>query len=144
MAGNKNYLDRFKDVLREHALRLTSQRIAILMDVMENDGHRECDAIHASLKKKQIKISRATIYRTLDILTSAGFVWKMDIGDGRYRYERRLEQPHHDHMICVECGNIIEFVDSEIEKLQQALVRKHGFQLTSHMHQLFGICKDCQ
>ncbi len=144
MAVSKNYLNRFKDVLRDHSLRLTSQRMAILKDIMENDGHRECDDIYSSLKRKHIKISRATIYRTLDILTKAGFVWKMDIGDGRYRYERRLDQSHHDHMICLECGTILEFVDQEIEKLQQELTRKHGFQLTSHTHQLFGICKDCQ
>ena len=76
-------------------------------------------------------------------METIGFVRKMDVGDGRHRYENKLAQGHHDHMICVECGKIIEFVDDAIENRQLALVRAHNFHLIRHIHQLFGICSDC-
>lgn len=137
-------IERFKDSLQQAGLRLTRQRIAILKDILASEEHRECDDILFSLRRKQISVSRATIYRTLDILEKVGFVRKMDVGDGRYRYENRLSQSHHDHMICLECGRIIEFVDLEIEGRQVHLSKDQGFKLLSHSHQLFGICAKCQ
>ncbi len=137
-------IERFKDSLQRAGLRLTRQRIAILKDILASEEHRECDDILLSLRRKQISVSRATIYRTLDILEKVGFVRKMDVGDGRYRYENKLSQSHHDHMICLECGRIIEFVDLEIEGRQVQLSKDQGFKLLSHSHQLFGICAECQ
>ena len=137
-------IDRFKEALKDEDLRLTSQRLAILEDIFDGEGHRECDDIFLSLKRKRLSVSRATIYRTLDILENVGFVRKMNIGDGRFRYENKLAQPHHDHMICLECGKILEFVDQEIEARQVHLTKQHHFKLLRHIHQLFGICEDCQ
>ena len=74
---------------------------------------------------------------------TSGFVRKMDVGDGRFRYENKLAQGHHDHMICVDCGRIIEFVDEKIEQRQLILCREHNFHLIRHIHQLFGLCEDC-
>ena len=138
------HIDRFKEALKDEDLRLTSQRLAILEDILGSDEHRECDDIFLSLKRKQLSVSRATIYRTLDILEIVGFVRKMNIGDGRFRYENKLPKPHHDHMICLECGKILEFVDYEIEARQVHLAKQHNFKLVRHIHQLFGICEDCQ
>ncbi len=137
-------IERFKDTLQREGLRLTRQRMAVLKDILASEGHRECDEILFSLRKKQISVSRATVYRTLDILEKAGFVRKMDVGDGRSRYENKLSQSHHDHLICLECGRIIEFVDLEIENRQAQLSKDQGFKLLSHSHQLFGICARCQ
>lgn len=144
MEVTAQHIDRFKEALKDEDLRLTSQRLAILEDILGSDKHRECDDIFLSLKRKRMSVSRATIYRTLDILENVGFVRKMDIGDGRFRYENKLAQPHHDHMICLECGKILEFVDYEIEALQVHLSKQHHFKLIRHIHQLFGICEDCQ
>ena len=138
------HIDRFKEALKDEELRLTSQRLAILEDILGSDEHRECDDIYLSLKRKGLPVSRATIYRTLDILENVGFVRKMNIGDGRFRYENKLPKPHHDHMICLECGRIIEFVDDEIERRQDLMCAERGFKLIRHIHQLFGICRNCQ
>ena len=137
------HIEKFKAALKSESLRLTSQRLAILEDILGSDEHRECDHIFASLQSKSVPVSRATIYRTLEILENIGFVRKMDVGDGRLRYENKLAQGHHDHMICVRCGKIIEFMDKSIEKRQDALCKAHGFQLIRHIHQLFGLCSDC-
>lgn len=144
MEVTAQHIDRFKAALKEEDLRLTSQRLAILEDILGSDEHRECDDIYLSLREKNDPVSRATIYRTLDILVQVGFVRKMDIGDGRLRYENKLPKAHHDHMICLECGKILEFVDDEIEARQVQLSKQYHFKLIRHIHQLFGICEDCQ
>ena len=138
------HINRFKQALRAESLRLTSQRLAVMEDILASEGHRECDNIFLSLRERGIPVSRATIYRTLDVLEQVGFVRKMDIGDGRFRYENKLAQSHHDHLICLECGRIIEFVDRGIEHRQKRLAKEHGFQLSRHIHLLFGICRECQ
>ena len=138
------HIDRFKAALKGESLRFTSQRLAILEDIFSSDEHRECDHIFISLRQKDVPVSRATIYRTLDILENIGFVRKMDVGDGRFRYENKIAQGHHDHMICVDCGRIIEFVDAEIERRQEKMCRDKNFKLLRHVHQLFGLCADCQ
>lgn len=138
------HINRFKQALKQESLRLTSQRLAVLEDILGSEKHRECEDIFLSLRNKGIPVSRATIYRTLDILEKVGFVRKMDIGDGRFRYENKLAQSHHDHIICLECGRIVEFADNEIERRQQRISLERGFELLRHSHQLFGICEDCQ
>jgi Fur family ferric uptake transcriptional regulator len=89
-------------------------------------------------------VSRATVYRTIDVLVKHKMLNKLDIGDGRRRYENRVNYSHHDHLICINCGIIEEFVDNRIEKLQEKVAKKHGFTLTRHNHQLFGLCSSCQ
>ena len=138
------HINRFKLALRAESLRLTSQRLAVMEDILASEGHRECDDIFLSLRERGIPVSRATIYRTLDLLEKVGFVRKMDIGEGRFRYENKLTQSHHDHLICLKCGRIVEFVDRGIERRQERLSREHDFQLIRHVHQLFGICRECR
>ncbi len=84
------------------------------------------------------------MYRTLDILVQNNFVRKLNFGDGRARYESKINSLHHDHLICVKCRKIIEFVDDDIEELQEKIAYKFQFSLQRHIHQLFGICKECQ
>ena len=85
----------------------------------------------------KFKVSIPTIYRTLDVLLDYGFIRKMDIGDGAIKYERKAGNPHHDHMICIESGKIIEFVDPQIEEIQDKIARDKGYQIVKHVHQLF-------
>ena len=123
------YRKKFKEALKKESLKLTSQRSAIFDEVIYGKKHRECEEILDSLKRKNINVSRATVYRTLDILVKYNFVRKMDIGDGRIRYEGKIDHPHHDHMICVESGKIIEFVSDEIEELQDKVAKEHGYKI---------------
>ncbi|MDB4031334.1 transcriptional repressor, partial [bacterium] len=105
----KKYMEQFLSALKEENLKATTQRVAIFEEVIYGEKHRECEQICDSLKSSKVNISRATVYRTLDTLIKYEFIRKMDIGDGRIRYESKIGHPHHDHMICVETGKIIEF-----------------------------------
>ena len=137
MSKKDKHRQKFIDALKEEQLKFTNQRFAIFEDVMYGKKHRECEEILESLNKKDVNVSRATVYRTLDILVKYNLARKMDIGDGRIRYESKLDDPHHDHMICVESGKIIEFVSDEIELLQEKIAKKHGYKIIKHIHQLF-------
>jgi len=137
MNKKEKYKKRFSDALQNEKLKLTSQRLAIFDEVIYGEKHRECEEICSSLKKNNNNVSRATVYRTLDILIKYDFVRKMDIGDGRIRYESKIGHPHHDHMICVETGKIIEFVSDEIELIQDKIAEEKGYKIIKHIHQLF-------
>jgi Fur family transcriptional regulator, ferric uptake regulator len=137
MSKKSKYKEKFINALKEEKLKFTSQRFAIFEEVLYGKRHRECEQILDSLVKKNINVSRATIYRTLDILVKYELIRKMDIGDGRIRYEGKIDDPHHDHMICVESGKIIEFVSDEIESIQDKIAKEHGYEIIKHIHQLF-------
>ena len=137
MNKKEKYRKKFSEALQNEKLKLTSQRLAIFDEVIYGEKHRECEEICESLKRKKYNVSRATVYRTLDILIKYEFVRKMDIGDGRIRYESKIGHPHHDHMICIETGQIIEFVNDDIEEIQEQIAKKHGYKIIKHIHQLF-------
>ena len=127
----------FKELLSKEGLKLTDSRLQILDNILNSDAHRECEQIHQELLQKSVKVSRATVYRTLDVLVKYEYVRKLDIGDGRVRYEKKLGTSHHDHMICIETGDIIEFHNEEIENLQDKIAARHGYEVVRHVHQLF-------
>ena len=127
----------FKGLLSKDGMKMTSARLAVLDNILSSNKHRECEEIFNDLLKKKVKISRATIYRTLDVLVKYEYVRKLDIGDGKIRYEKKLGNPHHDHMICIETGDIIEFHNEEIETLQDKIAKNHGYKIIRHVHQLF-------
>ena len=137
-----NNKDLFIDVLKRENLKCTPQRMAIFENIIRSKKHRESEQIYKDINKN-VKVSLATVYRTLDLLVKNEFVRKMDIGNGKFIYETKINHPHHDHMICVECGKIIEFHSQEIEELQDALCLKENFKIVRHIHQLFGKCSEC-
>ena len=137
MSKKDQYKEKFIEALKQEKLKFTNQRFAIFEDVLYGKKHRECEEILQSLSKKDVNVSRDTVYRTLDILVKYELIRKMDIGDGRIRYEGKIDDPHHDHMICVETGKIIEFVSDEIEMIQDKIAEEHGYEIIKHIHQLF-------
>ena len=142
--ANQELLRGFRDILRREGLKYTSQRVAILKEVLKDKGHRECEDIYLALKMSGRHVSRATVYRTMDILVDNGFARKMEIGDGRARYESKVDSPHHDHLVCTSCRKIVEFVNQDIENLQTKIAKRYHFKLQRHIHQLFGICRKCR
>ena len=142
--ADQKLLNRFKEALKKEGLKYTPQRTAVLEEIIKDKGHRESEEIYLALKKSGQHVSRATIYRTMDILVNNGFARKMNLGDGRARYESKVNSPHHDHLVCMDCGLIVEFMDQQIEDLQDKIAIQYNFQLKRHIHQLFGICKKCQ
>tara|TARA_Y100001970_G_C13917522_1_gene691724 strand:+ start:186 stop:620 length:435 start_codon:yes stop_codon:yes gene_type:complete len=127
----------FKDLLIKEGMKVTTSRLSILDNILSSDSHRECDQIYEDLQKEEVKVSRATIYRTLDVLVKYEYVRKLDIGDGKVRYEKKLGTKHHDHMICIETGDIVEFHNNQIEELQDKIAARHGYKVVRHVHQLF-------
>ena len=131
------YIKQFKDALKKENLKYTNQRFLIFKFLFSNKGHFECDEIISKLKKQKIKVSRATVYRTLDLLVKYDFARKMILDDGISRYENKVDSPHHDHMICIDTGKIIEFESDEIERIQEQIAKKFGYKIVKHIHQLF-------
>jgi Fur family ferric uptake transcriptional regulator len=96
------------------------------------------------VQKRRSTVGQTTVYRTLKLLTEAGLAREVRFGDGRTHYEHNYKHQHHDHMICSECGKIIEFFSAELEALQDAMAAKHQFEITQHLLRIIGICTDCQ
>ena len=140
---NQKVLSHFKNILRQEGLKYTPQRVAVLKEIIKDQQHRECEDIYLALRHKGSHVSRATVYRTMDILVKNNFARKMEIGDGRVRYESKVDSPHHDHLVCTSCGKIMEFVNQDIEDLQNKIAKRYHFKLQRHIHQLFGICREC-
>ncbi len=132
-----SYINDFKDALKKENLKFTNQRYSILKFLINNDGHYDCDDIIRYLNKNKVKVSKATTYRTLDLLVKYDFCRKMVLDGGVARYENKIDSNHHDHMICVDTGKIIEFVSSEIEEIQENIAREKGYEIIKHVHQLF-------
>ena len=125
------------EVLRKEELRYTSQRQAVWDEIKKSEEHRDAEDIYLQLKSNNHNVSRATVYRTIDVLVKNQMVRKMDLGDGRNLFEPRIDDEHHDHMICLDTGKIIEFFDEELEDLQDKIAEKHGYKVVRHVHQLF-------
>ncbi len=118
-------------------IRITGQRRAVVR-VLEASDHPSVAELHAQASKIDPNISIATVYRTLNLLEEIGLVEKHDFGDGLARYEN-AGRKHHDHLIDIESGEVIEFVNKEIEELQKEVARELGFELCGHRMELFGV-----
>ena len=134
---NQKYINKFKHALKNEGMSFTKQRFLILRTLFENNGHYECDEIINLIKSSGEKISRATAYRTLDILVKYNFARKLVLDDGIARYENKNSSDHHDHMIDIETGDIIEFMNEDIEKIQDKIAYDKGYRIIKHVHQLF-------
>jgi len=134
---NKKYIEDFKNVLKKEQLKFTDQRYAIFKFLVNNYGHFECEDIIKNVNSKGVEVSRATAYRTLDILVKHNFARKLTLDDGIARYENKIGIKHHDHMICIDSGEIIEFESPEIEKIQDEIAESKGYKIIKHVHQLF-------
>ena len=126
-----------KKILQSEGLRYTKQREAIWSEINRSNDHRNADEIYFSVLKSGTKVSRATVYRTIDVLVKHSLVKKIDGVESGSLYENRLDRKHHDHMICVETGKIIEFYNREIENLQDQIAKDKGYKIVRHVHQLF-------
>ena len=135
--------DTLKKVLKKEGLRYTHQRQAVWDELSASDEHRDAEEIYLALYNSGLKVSRATVYRTIDVLVKNNLVRKLDLGDGRARYEHKMDTAHHDHLICIQCGKIDEFMDNIIENRQEIIVENLGYKLIRHIHQLFVICDEC-
>jgi Fur family ferric uptake transcriptional regulator len=138
-------LANFKALLKKNGLKFTIQREVILETLYNSDEHLTPEALHQLIQKKHpdLKTGIATIYRTLSLLEESDMVTSLSFGAQGKKYELGAKE-HHDHMICTQCGEIIEFVDEKIEERQHKIAEQLGFKMTDHSMQIYGICKKCQ
>lgn len=136
----RSRLDEYMD---RKGLRSTAQRRLVTELFFESAGHLSIEELLARVREQDPKVGYATVYRTLKLLKECGLAYERHFGDGVSRYEVAFEDEHHDHLICLECGSITEFESDEIERLQEDLARRHGFELKRHKHELYGTCAAC-
>jgi len=134
----------FRRFLKTKGLRLTPARMAILREVMSSEGHFEAQDIFLRLLGKKRRASQTSVFRTLNLLVEADMVCKTPDDRMAARYESIYGIDHHDHLVCVQCGRIVEFKDDAIERQQEKMARKHNFSLVGHRLVLRGYCETCQ
>ena len=130
--------------IQKQGLKRTGQRDLILDVFLRTEGHVSGEDLYRLVREQDPTVGQTTVYRTLRLLTEAGLAREVRFGDGRAHYEHNYKHEHHDHMICSECGKIIEFYSPELEAIQDAMAAKHKFELTSHLLRMIGICGDCR
>jgi Fur family ferric uptake transcriptional regulator len=130
--------------MAEKGLKSTRQRNLILDTFFQLDGHFSVEQLWGKVRELDPRVSVATVYRTMKLLAESGLANAQNFGDGQTRYEPTIGREHHDHLICTRCGTIIEFENDRIEAMQEAVARKHGFRVTSHKMELYGLCRACQ
>ena len=148
MARRNEEFTQEKEILVEHlqkaGLRRTSQRDLILETFLRTEDHLTSEDLYQLVKRSDPTVGHTTVYRTLKLLTDAGLAREVRFGDNKTYYEHHFNHEHHDHMICTNCGRVIEFYSAEIEALQDQMADNFGFQPTHHSLRLWGICRDCQ
>jgi Fur family ferric uptake transcriptional regulator len=131
------------EYLQVNGLKHSRQREIILEHFLDTSGHMTVDDLYRVIHRKHPGIGRTTIYRALKLFVDAQLASSIELKDGLTRFEHKYRHAHHDHMICTECGTIIEFVNHEIERLQDEIAEAYGFTIESHRHQIFGLCQKC-
>ncbi|MDX1809399.1 MAG: transcriptional repressor [Sulfurospirillaceae bacterium] len=137
-------IEEFKDVLKKNLLKFTRQREIVIQTLYNFPEHFSPEELYMLIKSNhpKLNIGIATIYRTLNLLEDSNIVTSLSFGQAGKKFEL-ANKPHHDHLICKNCGLIIEFEDKDIEKKQEKIAETNGFKLTGHIMQLYGICTKC-
>lgn len=134
---------KFKNFLQSRGLKYTPERQAILNCIFETEKHFEAEELFMDLRQRDKRVSKATIYRTLALLVKGGLLREVIFGEKHAHYEHVHDHEHHDHLVCSECGKIIEFTEEKIERLQDEVCRRHKFKALTHRLQITGLCSDC-
>lgn len=134
----------FNKFLKDRGQRLTRERAGILRKILSYRGHFDPESLYLKIRETGLKASRASVFRTLNLLCECGLIEKVRKTEHGTIYERTFGHAHHDHMLCIMCGNIIEFYSEDIERLQESLCNKRNFQGVNHTLEIRGYCKKCR
>jgi len=147
-ASKKQQFIKEREIFLEHiqkaGLRRTGQRDLIMDIFLRTEDHLTSEDLYWLVQKEDPTVGNTTVYRTLKLLTEAGLAREVRFGDNKTYYEHHYDHQHHDHMICTECGKVIEFFSQEIESLQDEMAEKFAFRPTHHSLRMWGVCSDCQ
>ncbi len=138
---NKPAHEQFTKYLKREKHRITPERFEVLDFALEHNGHFGADDLYVLMKTKKSNISRATVYNTLELLVKCKLLSKRNFGDGLTRYESNFERKNHDHLICINCGEIIEFTSPEVQKVVDKICDELGFEKVGYSFNIFGKCK---
>jgi Fur family ferric uptake transcriptional regulator len=134
----------FQDFLSKQGLKLTKERMAVLREIFSIHGHFEPEQLYIRIKAEGIKASRASVYRTLNLLVECGLVERISRSEKGNVYEHTFGHRHHDHMICTDCGTVIEFYSEDLEKIQKKVCSSHSFEGRNHTLEIRGSCRKCR
>ncbi|MBE0617061.1 MAG: transcriptional repressor [Proteobacteria bacterium] len=140
----KEARERLATYLKDKGLRTTRQREAVLDAFLREDAHVSVDELCDRVRRDSPSIGHATVYRSMGLFVDAGIAKERRFHEGRVRYEAGVNVAHHDHLVCLECGDIQEFEDPTIERIQQDIAGSRGFQVAYHRLELYGRCGRCQ
>lgn len=148
MPKKKEEFAKEKEVFLEHiqkaGLRRTGQRDLIMEIFLRTEEHLTSEDLYRLVQKDDPTVGHTTVYRTLKLLTEAGLAREVRFGDNKTYYEHHYNHQHHDHMICTQCGKVIEFFSADIEELQDQMAAKFKFRPTHHSLRMWGVCSECQ
>lgn len=142
--GATDLFAKLKDQLENRGLRSTGQRQAIIEAFLGANRHVTIEELLQLSREQDPGIGYATVYRTLKLLAESGLAHERQFGDGFTRYELADDDNHHDHLICLACGAIQEFENEAIERAQEQIAKKYGYELRSHKLELYGVCPTCK
>ncbi len=135
---------RLRAFTRRRELKNSQRRDLILDCFLTLPGHVSAADVHDAIRREHPSIGRTTVYRALRVFCEAGIATSLELRDGVARFEPALFRGHHDHLICLKCGRIDEFLSPEVERQQEEIAERQGFRLVSHRHQLYGVCGACR
>mgnify|MGYP002863017433 CR=1 FL=1 len=131
------------DYLSQKGLKNTNQRMIILQEFVDEAAHMSTEELYLKVRSKHPNIGYATVHRSLKLFAECGIAAELNFGDGQGRFELLHGEAHHDHLVCTGCGLIIEFENSQIEKLQEKVASQHNFTIQNHRLELYGLCSTC-
>lgn len=137
-------VERFVGYLRAHNLPVTAQRLAIAEVLLVSDRHLSAEEVAQEVTARGRKVGTATVYRTIDTLLESGLVVERDFGEGFRRFEPARDIPHHEHLVCTQCGKVEEFRDERLERMTTLVAESRGFARQRHRLVIHGVCRDCQ
>jgi Fur family ferric uptake transcriptional regulator len=137
-------LNQFEKFLNDKGLRLTRQRQQVVTTFLDQKDHVSAEELYLKVKEISPEIGYTTVYRTLKLLFEADLAHSRNFRDGFSRFEPAHLVEHHDHLICRKCGSISEFVNVHIEAIQEKVAKEHGFKITDHTLDIYGVCSGCQ